>query len=196
MALGGGLIASGAPPGKEKFAWYRDFLLRRLERSGVSVRLGRAATAAEIVEARPDVVVVAAGTRPRRMAIEGYDSPMVLDAYEVLMGKLEHGLSAGQHLVIYGGGETGCEAAEYFAQQGIKVSLVSRSAADSIRSQRSCIGLIRPPPTPMATTAPPVSSTAYRTGSVTAAAIPTWSSAAMAPSAMMMTDAALARNGP
>ena len=73
---------------------------------------------------------------------------------------------------------------------------VSRSAARSIRSQRSCIGLIRPPPTPIAMIAPMVSSTAYSTGWVTADAMPTWFKAAIAPSAMMMTEATLARKRP
>jgi len=130
--IGGGLIASGTPPGKEKFFWYRDFLVRRLQRSGVSVHLSHRADAAKIIAVRPDAVFVAAGTKPRAMEIEGIDSPMVLDAYEVLMGKLEHGLTAGQHIVVYGGGETGCEVAEYFAGHGLKVTLITRSPTDKL----------------------------------------------------------------
>jgi 2,4-dienoyl-CoA reductase-like NADH-dependent reductase (Old Yellow Enzyme family)/thioredoxin reductase len=130
--IGGGLIASATPPGKEKFFWYRDFLIKRLQRSRVSVHLGHRATAAEVIAACPHAVFVATGTKPHPMPIAGIDSPMVLDTYEVLMGSLKHGLAPGQHLIVYGGGETGCEAAEYFAEQGLKVTLVSRSPADKL----------------------------------------------------------------
>lgn len=126
-SIGGGLIASATPPGKEKFFWYRDFLERRLARSKVSVHLGHKTTASEIVAQMPHVVFVAAGTQNRPLLLEGIDSPMVLDSYEVLMGHVEHGLEAGQHVVVYGGGETGCEVAEYFAAKGLKVTLISRS---------------------------------------------------------------------
>ena len=130
--LGGGLIASGAPPGKDKFDWYRDYLLRRLERSKVIVHRGHAMDAEAIIAEKPDLVFVAAGTRDRPLVIEGIDGPEVLDSFEILMGGVEHGLQAGQSVVVYGGGETGCETAEYFADLGINVTLISRSPVGSL----------------------------------------------------------------
>lgn len=125
--LGGGLIASGAPPGKDKFFWYRDYLLNRLERSSVTAHASRAMDADAILAETPDIVFVAAGTKDRPMTIAGIDGANVLDSFEILMGGQQHGLSAGQSVIVYGGGETGCETAEYFAEAGIKVTLVSRS---------------------------------------------------------------------
>jgi len=127
-SLGGGLLASAAPPGKDKFYWYRDYLVRRLERSEVQVHLNAPLDAAALAAIQPDLVFVAAGTRQRPMHLDGIDGGNVLDSYEVLMGQQDHGLKAGQSVIVYGGGETGCETAEYFAQLGISVMLVSRSS--------------------------------------------------------------------
>jgi len=69
------------------------------------------------------------------MDLEGIDGANVLDSYEVLMGQQDHGLTAGQSIIVYGGGETGCETAEYFAKLDISVMLVSRSSeADLARA--------------------------------------------------------------
>jgi 2,4-dienoyl-CoA reductase-like NADH-dependent reductase (Old Yellow Enzyme family)/thioredoxin reductase len=134
-SLGGGLIASAAPPGKDKFYWYLDYLLRRLERSNVKVHLNAPLDAVALAAINPNLVFVAAGTRQRPMDLEGVNGANVLDSYEVLMGQQDHGLTAGQSIIVYGGGETGCETAEYFAKLGISVMLVSRSSeADLARA--------------------------------------------------------------
>jgi 2,4-dienoyl-CoA reductase-like NADH-dependent reductase (Old Yellow Enzyme family)/thioredoxin reductase len=144
--IGGGLVASATPPGKGKLFWYRDYLRRQLTGSTVKLYLGRAATVADILAMKPDVTFIAAGTRPRPMAIEGASSAMVEDAHDVLMGDVDAKISAGAQIVVYGGGETGCETAEYFAEAGVKIVLVSRSPSDKLaRSAEAVyrIGLVR-----------------------------------------------------
>jgi len=130
--LGGGLIASAAPPGKDKFYWYRDYLVRRLKQSDVHVHLDAPLDAAKLIAIKPDLVFVAAGTRQRPMEVEGIHGPNVLDSYEVLMGEQNHGLRAGDSVIVYGGGETGCETAEYFAKLGLSVTLVTRSSVNDL----------------------------------------------------------------
>ncbi len=130
--LGGGLIASAAPPGKDKFDWYRDYLLHRLSLSKVTAHTGRIMDADAILAERPDTVFIAAGTKNRPMALPGIDGPNVLDSFEILMGGAPHGMHPGQNVVVYGGGETGCETAEYFADLGIHVTLISRSPAATL----------------------------------------------------------------
>ncbi|MFT4159234.1 hypothetical protein, partial [Shinella sp.] len=61
--LGGNLLASAIPPGKEKLQGYHRFLLQRLERSPVRVRLNTTADVPAILHARPGVVVVASGAQ-------------------------------------------------------------------------------------------------------------------------------------
>lgn len=128
--LGGGLIASAAPPFKDKLGWYQGYLERRIAGSGVAVSLDTWAELATLTEPRPEIVVLANGGRAVRLEIDGIDGTNVFDAYEVLMGD-ENWLpeAGGPPVVVYGGGETGCETAEYLAERGHEVVLVSRSPA-------------------------------------------------------------------
>jgi 2,4-dienoyl-CoA reductase (NADPH2) len=130
VLAGGGLVPSATPPGKDKLFWFRDYLAREVSGSGVSVHLGRRATIEDIRALRPDVVFVATGTTARAFAIEG--GGRVLEAYDVLSQHIDPGIVAGDTVVIYGGGETGCEAAEYCCEAGARVLLVSRSPSDKL----------------------------------------------------------------
>ncbi|AIT80029.1 FAD-dependent oxidoreductase [Novosphingobium pentaromativorans] len=130
--LGGGIIASGAPPGKELLLRYRDYLDRQVTKSGVCTHVGHAVTADEVAALSPDLVVIAAGTRRRSHGIEGEDSAMAVEAYDLLMGDSDVTLGEGDRVVVYGGGETGCEASEFAAARGAMVTLVTRSRADQL----------------------------------------------------------------
>jgi 2,4-dienoyl-CoA reductase-like NADH-dependent reductase (Old Yellow Enzyme family)/thioredoxin reductase len=143
--MGGGLVASGAPPGKDKFNWYRDYLERQIERSRIQVHLGQG-SAAEALALSPDLAVVATGTMNRPMEIPGRDQPLVSDAFEVLMGDAPVLVKEGESAVVYGGGETGCETAEFLAERGIKAYLVSRSPAGKLARSAELVyrtGLLR-----------------------------------------------------
>jgi 2,4-dienoyl-CoA reductase (NADPH2) len=73
------------------------------------------------------VTMVAAGTSRRDMDIPGIEGPNVYDAFALLNGDTTLNLAPGKSAIVYGGGETGCETAEYLAHYGVKVTLVSRS---------------------------------------------------------------------
>lgn len=122
--LGGGLIASAVPPGKDKIFRYRDYLLNQLNASNVIVHMGHAPDAKEIAAHRPALVVIATGATDRRVDIPGASLPHVAQAYDVVMDDVAIGSGP---VVVLGGGETGCEVAELAAQQGAQVVLVSRS---------------------------------------------------------------------
>lgn len=130
--LGGGLIASAAPPHKDKLGWYQRYLERQLAASAVQVSTSVHADIALLAGRQPQLVVLAHGGKAVRLPIDGIDSPKVLDAYELLMGNLESGVAlpapSALPLLVYGGGETGCETAEYLAERGHAVLLVTRSA--------------------------------------------------------------------
>jgi 2,4-dienoyl-CoA reductase (NADPH2) len=126
--LGGGLVVSATPPGKDKLFWYRDYLERQVNQSGVVQHLGNSANIDQIRRINPAVTMVAAGTMRRDMAIPGGDGPNVYDAFALLNGDTTIDLKPGKSAIVYGGGETGCETAEYLAHHGVKVTLVSRSA--------------------------------------------------------------------
>jgi len=143
---GGGIIASASPPGKDKLFWYAGYLKDRLRDSTVNLHLGTRAELADIIALSPDVVMLAAGTRRIDLPIEGSDHACVMDAYDVLMGEREIGVPAGGHAVVYGGGETGCETAEFCAERGLTVTLISRSPADKLARSADWVyrgGLLR-----------------------------------------------------
>lgn len=126
--LGLGLVASATPPGKDKFFWYRDYLVRRLEASGVELRLGCEAGPDDVLALRPALAIVATGASNREIAVTGGASVPVGFAHDLLTGQepLVAGPAEGP-VVIVGSGETGCECAEYVAEMGRNVVLVSRS---------------------------------------------------------------------
>jgi 2,4-dienoyl-CoA reductase (NADPH2) len=131
--IGGGLIASAAPPFKDKLHWYRRYLEQSLAASKVQLNIGRSACAKDCVDAAPAIVVLATGSQARALDIDGMSSPMVHDAYSLLMGD-GNALPApsADSAVVYGGGETGCETAEYLAERGYCVVLITRSRADQL----------------------------------------------------------------
>jgi 2,4-dienoyl-CoA reductase (NADPH2) len=127
--LGGGLIASAAPPFKEKLTWYQNYLEHQLAGSRVAVKLNTRLDLERLDDApAPAIVVMATGGVPVRLPVDGIDHSIVRDAYELLMGDDER-LAPPSELpvLVYGGGETGCETAEYLAERGYQVLLVSRS---------------------------------------------------------------------
>lgn len=144
--VGGGIIASANPPGKDKLFWYSGYLRRRLESSNVKRHFGHAATASEIIAMQPDIVMVATGTQRIDLPIKGANHPCVMDAYDLLMNDSDVGVAKGGHIMVYGGGETGCETAEYCAERGLKVTLVSRSPASKLARSADWVyrgGLLR-----------------------------------------------------
>ena len=66
-------------------------------------------------ELKPDVVIVATGGAPLIPTdIPGTDRPIVVTAHDVLWGKA----TAGDRVVIIGGGEVGCETADFAGERG------------------------------------------------------------------------------
>jgi 2,4-dienoyl-CoA reductase (NADPH2) len=128
--LGGNLITSAVPPGKDKLFWYHKFLLGRIERSNVTVKTGTMATR-EMIEAElPDVVILAGGSRPAPLELAAWGNLPTAPAYEVLIEETSVPPSSPERpIVIYGGGETGTETAEFLAKGGHHVLLVTRSDA-------------------------------------------------------------------
>jgi pyruvate/2-oxoglutarate dehydrogenase complex dihydrolipoamide dehydrogenase (E3) component len=126
--LGGGLVASAAPPHKDKLDWYRQYLCRQLAASGVKITTGERADAGSIAARHPDLVLLAHGRFTHLFPIAGGDAPIVHNAYELLMGDDGWLGSLGDGpVLVYGGGETGCETAEYLTHRGREVILASRS---------------------------------------------------------------------
>ena len=89
--LGGQLRTAVNAPTYEGYADYLAWQQSRLDRVGVSVREGKAASAEEVLKAQSDVVVIATGANPRYPDIEGSDRANVHDMREVLDGAVTPG---------------------------------------------------------------------------------------------------------
>ncbi|MFC4272778.1 NAD(P)-binding protein [Sneathiella chungangensis] len=139
--LAPGLVASAAAPKKEKFHWYRDYLLQKLETSDVDVQLNFNVEASHLVERSPRLVVVATGGVDRKLEnVSGLDLPFVKSAYDVLSRAEEIGQNP---IIIYGAGEVGCEAAKYAADRGYDVVLATRSSDEGALSRSNNLRIYR-----------------------------------------------------
>ena len=128
--LGGNLITSAVPPGKDKLFWYHDFLLRRISRSKIRTVSGVKVDADMLRRERPDAILVATGSRLAPLDLQSWGNLPTAPAYEALIEEAAvPASSADRPIVIYGGGETGAETAEHLAKQGHHVLLVTRSDA-------------------------------------------------------------------
>lgn len=100
--LGGVFIAAAAPDFKEKdkelIEWYR----RQVKKLKIPVKFNTAVT--DISSVKADEIIVATGAKAKKIPIEGVEYAM--DAVDYLEGK-----PVGKHVVIIGGGLSGCEIA-------------------------------------------------------------------------------------
>jgi NADPH-dependent 2,4-dienoyl-CoA reductase/sulfur reductase-like enzyme len=117
--LGGQLLMGDVPPHKEEIRTLREHLVDRIARSKVETRLETTVTEDLVRRIGADVVVVATGAAPREAPVRTADATIV-SAWDVLAGRA----STGSTVVVIGGGEVGCEVAEYLATQGRDVVIV------------------------------------------------------------------------
>jgi len=118
--LGGQARLSSIAPFKEDTGDILRYLKHVLASSGVRVHTERSGTVSDILQESPDVVIVATGSRPGKLSIPGADSERVIDVRSVY----ENRSVDGQKIVIVGGGDIGCETADWLAGSGKEVALV------------------------------------------------------------------------
>jgi 2,4-dienoyl-CoA reductase-like NADH-dependent reductase (Old Yellow Enzyme family)/thioredoxin reductase len=118
--LGGQTRLASIAPFKEDTADILRYLKHILNSSGVRVSVNRSVEVPDIIEQAPDVVIVATGSRPAVLSIPGADSDMTTDVRSVY----ENRSVDGQKIVIIGGGDIGCETAEWLAGPDRQVTVV------------------------------------------------------------------------
>ena len=117
--IGGQCLLAETPPGKEEFFAVRDFLQKELGREKVFVHSKQELTAEKVIQARPDVVILATGSLPLIPKIPGIKGKNVVTAWDVLKGK-----KVGKEVVVAGGGLVGVETALFLSKAAKKVTLV------------------------------------------------------------------------
>lgn len=122
--VGGQIRFAHLAPFKAEMAGILSYLNNALQSSAVPVRLGQPVDAAEIAAFGPDTVIVATGSLPGRPPIPGIESHCVVQARDLYEGAWP----AGDKIVVIGGGDIGCETAEWLAAAGKQVSIVEIAA--------------------------------------------------------------------
>jgi 2,4-dienoyl-CoA reductase (NADPH2) len=107
--IGGQFVMASRVPGKEEFRETLRYFRRRLEVTGVTVRLGERVTAAALAAGGFDEVVLATGVVPRDPGIPGQDHPKVLSYVDVLL----RGAPVGPRVAVVGAGGIGFDVAEF-----------------------------------------------------------------------------------
>ncbi len=141
--IGGQFVMASRVPGKEEFRETLRYYGRQLEVTGVTLRLGTRATAADL--AGFDEVVLATGVVPRNPGLPGQDHPKVLSYVDVLL----HGAAVGPRVAVIGAGGIGFDVAAFLVHtepppgQALATWLAEWGVADPERARG---GVVKPAP--------------------------------------------------
>lgn len=133
VQLGGQLHLAGAPPGRGEFRVFGEDLAHQLAVHDIRVLLNSSVDSKTLERERPDHLILATGGEPINPTIPGVDGENVVQAWDVLSGKV----ATGSKVVIIGGGAVGIETALLLAEQGtlsgeeLKFLLVSGGVSHS-----------------------------------------------------------------
>ncbi len=116
--IGGQFNIAKQIPGKEEFYETLRYFGKRLEQTGVEVKLETRVSSRDLEEGDFDEVILATGIEPRTPEIEGIDHPKVLSYLDVLQDKAP----VGEKVAIIGAGGIGFDVAEYLTHEGSAAS--------------------------------------------------------------------------
>ncbi|MCE5252464.1 NAD(P)/FAD-dependent oxidoreductase [bacterium] len=115
--IGGMVYPGGKPQFKDDLQRVLKWYETELAESTVTVKLSTEVTPELVEEEAPDVLVIAVGGDVIKPGIPGIDQPHVASAIDVLRDVSKY---RGTKAAVIGGGEVGCEAACYLADNGFK----------------------------------------------------------------------------
>ncbi|MFC1981606.1 FAD-dependent oxidoreductase [Chloroflexota bacterium] len=119
--LGGQLKIASLPPHKETINYIIDYYCREFGKlDNLELQLRKEVTADEIARQNPDVVIVATGSEDVVPDIPGAGKGNTITVADVLTGRAE----TGETVLVVGGGDVGCETANFLAVKGKKVTVV------------------------------------------------------------------------
>ena len=107
--IGGQFNLAKRVPGKEEFFETLRYFGRRIEQTGIDLKLNTRVTADELLAQKFDEVILATGVTPRNPRIPGQEHPGVLSYIDVLLGRKP----VGQRVALIGAGGIGFDVAEF-----------------------------------------------------------------------------------
>ncbi|MFP4668379.1 MAG: FAD-dependent oxidoreductase [Desulfobacterales bacterium] len=112
--LGGQLYLAAAPPGRDEFAQLARDLEEQVKCRNIEVKLNKTVDSAVLDNEKPEHVVLATGAEPMTPPIPGVEMAHVVQAWDVLAGRVY----TGKRAVVLGGGAVGVETALFLAEKG------------------------------------------------------------------------------
>jgi NADPH-dependent 2,4-dienoyl-CoA reductase/sulfur reductase-like enzyme len=117
---GGQFKTASMPPFKQDISRAIKYLMTTGEKYGVDYRFGVEATPDLVAAEKPDEVALATGGIPLIPGIDGIDGAKVVNAVDVLEGKVY----PGEKILVLGGGMAGVETADYLGVQKRDVTII------------------------------------------------------------------------
>ena len=119
--LGGWINILSAPRNRENWSRAIEDRMRLCRQAGVEIVTGKRITDEDIRDERPDVLIVATGTKPfMPKYVPGIDREMVTDYDDVIRGRVD----IGSNVIVVGGQYLGLTTAEFLAERGAAVTVV------------------------------------------------------------------------
>jgi len=121
--LGGYMRLAGLPLHKEKILAWCNYMLGQIQKADIEIFLNHPLKLEDLEIERPDILVVATGSRPLqpKLNLEGITYSYL--GTEVLQQKLAF---SNQRIVVIGGGSSGCELAEILAKNNNLVTIIEK----------------------------------------------------------------------
>jgi mycofactocin system FadH/OYE family oxidoreductase 2 len=121
--LGGQITIAMKGSGREELGVIVRNEQNQLQKLKVPVVMGRTVTQEFVLEEKPDVVIVATGSIPKKHPVPGSDGPGVFDVWQVLQGEAD----IGDRILFIDndGGHQATSAVEFLAELGKKVHILT-----------------------------------------------------------------------
>lgn len=118
--IGGQLNVAHIPPDRDDIKDLIPYYEDQIKRIGVNMVLGKDLTWDDVKREKPEVIIMATGMVPKSLIIEGDESQNVVQAVDLLAGKV----TAKGKVLVVGAGSVGCETVDFLAKKGFSVILV------------------------------------------------------------------------
>ncbi|MEL0028102.1 MAG: FAD/NAD(P)-binding oxidoreductase, partial [Perlucidibaca sp.] len=117
--IGGQFNVAKRVPGKEEFYETLRYFKKKLETTGVDLRLNTRVSVDDLVKGGFDEIILATGIMPRTPAIPGIDNAKVISYLDAILQRKP----VGQKVAVIGAGGIGFDVSEYLTHQGTSASL-------------------------------------------------------------------------
>ncbi|MDX5370835.1 MAG: NADPH-dependent 2,4-dienoyl-CoA reductase [Pseudomonadaceae bacterium] len=117
--IGGQFNVAKRVPGKEEFYETLRYFKKKLETTGVDLRLNTRVSADDLVKGGYDEVILATGIVPRTPAIPGIEHAKVISYLDAILQRKP----VGQKVAVIGAGGIGFDVSEFITHQGEATSL-------------------------------------------------------------------------